>query len=323
MKDVQRFFSTRHPRHFKLYNLCSEGAYDVSKFEGRVIRFPFDDHNPCPFELIEPFCKDILQWTKSEVDNVAAIHCKAGKGRTGMMIACYLLFSGHSSDATAALRYFAVKRTKNEAGVTIPSQIRYVHYWDHYLRLKKAGTILPLQNRVILKTLTIRGIPKALRAGAAKENPEISFQIENGKTGFNSRGVLQPEVRIAEDYILLSGSSSSGIVTLDGNAKFTFYKHTGKLTNKEKMFHFWIYTPFLELKTPSDEMGINLRQKTVGDILSSGTRHLSLTKAYIDKACKDKGHKLYPENLAIELVFDSLEKTVASPSTSSGLSLLE
>ena len=34
LKDVQRFFSRRHPTAYKLYNLCSERAYDPAKFEG-------------------------------------------------------------------------------------------------------------------------------------------------------------------------------------------------------------------------------------------------------------------------------------------------
>lgn len=45
MTDVQRFFHKRHPDNYRLYNLCSERWYDAAKFEGRVARFPFDDHN--------------------------------------------------------------------------------------------------------------------------------------------------------------------------------------------------------------------------------------------------------------------------------------
>ena len=31
IQDVQRFFTERHPNHFKIYNVCSERRYDPSK----------------------------------------------------------------------------------------------------------------------------------------------------------------------------------------------------------------------------------------------------------------------------------------------------
>lgn len=34
MPDVQRFFDTRHAGHYRVYNLCSERDYDISKFDG-------------------------------------------------------------------------------------------------------------------------------------------------------------------------------------------------------------------------------------------------------------------------------------------------
>ena len=63
---------------------------------------------------------------------VVAIHCKAGKGRTGCIIACLLVFLGVCSSADDALLYFARQRTHNSKGVTIPSQIRSVlRFSDH------------------------------------------------------------------------------------------------------------------------------------------------------------------------------------------------
>lgn len=62
-----------------------------------------------------------------------AIHCKAGKGRTGLAIACYILFMEGCRESYDAIELFNRRRTLDMKGLSIPSQIRYAHYFDHFL----------------------------------------------------------------------------------------------------------------------------------------------------------------------------------------------
>ena len=77
---------------------------------------------------------------KRNPQNIVAIHCKAGKGRTGVMISTYLLHSQYSfknekgelctlNTVKDALLYYGINRTSNGKGVTCASQLRYVHYY--------------------------------------------------------------------------------------------------------------------------------------------------------------------------------------------------
>lgn len=112
MEDVQKFLDTKHKDNYKVFNLCLEKAYESSCFYHRVERFPFEDHKPPPFDLILPFCKSVDAYIKDKPKHVAVVHCKAGKGRTGTMIASYLLYNGSLTSSMGALDFFSEKRTQ-------------------------------------------------------------------------------------------------------------------------------------------------------------------------------------------------------------------
>ena len=131
--DVRNFLDQRHGDKYFVYNLCSERSYDPSIFDGRVHRYPFDDHNPPEFDMIRRFCVDADEWLKKDPQNVAVVHCKAGKGRTGVMICALMLQQKISDKAIDVLSEYGRRRTNDEKGVTIPSQRRYIMYYADFM----------------------------------------------------------------------------------------------------------------------------------------------------------------------------------------------
>ncbi|BHF69150.1 hypothetical protein SprV_0301219200 [Sparganum proliferum] len=136
IEEVSRFFEQKHKGHYKIYHLCSERDFDACRFSGPVVRYPFSDHSAPQFDQIMALCEDAMQFLNLHPENIVAINCKAGKGRTGVMVCACLMEMQEAKDAADALRIYAERRTRNGQGVTIPSQRRYV---DYYSRLINGG----------------------------------------------------------------------------------------------------------------------------------------------------------------------------------------
>jgi phosphatidylinositol-3,4,5-trisphosphate 3-phosphatase/dual-specificity protein phosphatase PTEN len=85
--------------------------------------------------------------------NVAVVHCNAGKGRTGTLISCYLIFSGLADNAKDAITYYGWKRFKHGRGVTQPSQIRYVHYFEQVYKGIIKSPVLKTPTKIVVHTI--------------------------------------------------------------------------------------------------------------------------------------------------------------------------
>ena len=234
MEEVQRFFETRHREHYKVYNLCSERIYEASKFQGRVMHFPFDDHN-CPnFNDMEYFCQDVGAFLTADPANIVAIHCKAGKGRTGLMIAVFMLYAGVWENPEQALSYYAFARTKNMKGVTIASQIRWVYYFDKYLRLRDFGIGLPPPHAKKLIRIVV-GANAPLFDAITVTNNGVKYTSSHNFPKFWKRDAADGTIDV------LCGDNI--VLTKDFCITFIQYKFFG--ASKSVVFGAWLNTQFV------------------------------------------------------------------------------
>uniref|UniRef100_A0A0K0FC18 phosphatidylinositol-3,4,5-trisphosphate 3-phosphatase n=1 Tax=Strongyloides venezuelensis TaxID=75913 RepID=A0A0K0FC18_STRVS len=156
MEDTKNFLEFYHSKHYLVFNLRDQFTYDEKNFDNRVRIFEMTDHHPPRLELIAPFCREVHKYLQEDPRNIVAVHCKAGKGRTGVMICAYLVYINFFLSPRKIMEYYSVIRTINNKGITIPSQRRYVYYF-HHLRQKKLNYI-PL--RIELVGIYIERPPK-------------------------------------------------------------------------------------------------------------------------------------------------------------------
>lgn len=243
--EVYRFLETHHKDHYRIYNLCSERHYEHNRFHGRVAEFPFEDHNPPMIETIGPFCDDVNKWLNMHQENVVAIHCKAGKGRTGVMICAFLVHSGRAVTPQEALKMYAQYRTSDLKGVTIPSQRRYVEYY--------AGLVSGphhLYSAVRLKPTKITFLPPPpILNGSSSTFYLIIYQNHKQglKTIFKSEPLEVKKNSVSFDYFFKQP------LIISGDVKFEF-KSCEKIAFKssKSIFSFWFNTYFLPESTSTN-----------------------------------------------------------------------
>ena len=269
MEEVQRFLNTRHTAHYKVYNLCEERSYPKNSFFKQEI-FPFKDHEAPPLNLMKSFCEDAKNFLDEDKKNIVAVHCKAGKGRTGTMICCLLLYMNTFETAAECLQYYGMMRAENGKGVTIPSQIRYVNYFEKIIKEKMPHPVVFIKKIITkIRMFTLPMFHKVYTPYFKIENNGMEYSSEKKKTDFKKEDL----------FALVDFDIEKGFL-VEGDVKVTFYSDK-LLKKKENIFKFWFNTNFI----PND---CNIYQ---------------FKKEEIDKACKDKECKYYSPGFKIEIHF--------------------
>jgi len=236
--ELASFLDTKHGSFYKVYNLCSETnrLYDPSLFGGRLASFPFDDHHVPPLTLIVAFTASASSWLAQHTEHVVAIHCKAGKSRTGLMVCALLVKLGVVEDANAAEELYNRKRTNDGKGLTLPSQRRYLRYFCE--ALNKPDDAHETPPRVGVSAVYLYGTAARLAAslgpghfrtrvlaGVSTEGKAIEGSrrwelVDDGSGVECLRIPLSPPAVISGDFLILLGAN---------NRPFWAHMHTSYL----------------------------------------------------------------------------------------------
>ncbi|KAJ4900262.1 PTEN 3 [Raphanus sativus] len=241
MEEVIKFFETHHKDKYKVYNLCSERLYDASRFEGKVASFPFDDHNCPPIQLIPSFCQSAYTWLKDDIQNVVVVHCKAGMGRTGLMICCLLLYLKFFPTAEEAIDYYNQKRCLDGKALVLPSQIRYVKYYERVQN--QFGGKVPPERRCMLRGFRLINCPYWIR-------PAITVSNHNDIL-FSTKKHEKTKDLVPEDFwikapkkgvVVFAIPGEAGLTELAGDFKIHFQDSDGD-------FYCWLNTTLTDTRT--------------------------------------------------------------------------
>jgi protein-tyrosine phosphatase len=140
--QLVKFLDYKHGSDWSIFEFRAEGTgYPDSEVYHRIHHFPWPDHHPPPFAIIPDLMAAMRNWIQRTDDGiggkkpkrVAVLHCKAGKGRSGTT-ACSYLISEEGWSQAEAIRRFTERRMRVGfgAGVSIPSQVRWISYVDRW-----------------------------------------------------------------------------------------------------------------------------------------------------------------------------------------------
>lgn len=207
--------------------------------------------------------RDWLKGLDAPEDRVVVVHCKAGKGRSGTA-ACSYLISEEGWSVDDALMRFTARRMRSGfgAGVSIPSQLRYIGYVDKWT---KHGKIY-VESQVEVLEVHVWGLRQGVKVG-------INGFIDEGKTikifhvfGKHERMVVDGQAQ-ADGEAKLAGSDENALPIQEAMPKSDANSRTqSSLSNVDQMGSeigggAVIFRPSSRIILPSNDIDIDFERR--------------------------------------------------------------
>lgn len=243
--EILRFMDHYHKDHYKMFNFCCEygRGYEASVYHGRVERYPFKDHNTPPLNTMHAFATSAKEWLEADQSNVVNMHCKAGKGRAGLMCCVALVRTGACQSAADAMALYDKTRVKNNKGLTVVSQRKYVTFyeriWREFWGVKGNIGDVPAINDYVLPDEPEYRVYGVEIFGANEANlPNLSIHMYKGTN-------LAPVFLVAQNADESNPMAFDVDTVIQGNFKIRIDFKKGFFKKSKKAFELWHNTLFL------------------------------------------------------------------------------
>ena len=170
------------------------------------------------------------------------INCRAGKGRTGTIICCYLLFSGRFDSVDDAFDYYSKKRFDLGEGVTQPSQKRYVIYFANLL---KQQIHFPLVRSIT--SIIVNKPPPNLIEGTLKPYFEIYLGNGDELSYSNKCSYFEQKKIFANSADKITITDSNFILPVCGDLTIKIYNN--KIMSSKNIGRIAFNTAFIDTDT--------------------------------------------------------------------------
>ncbi|ETI33840.1 hypothetical protein F441_19354 [Phytophthora nicotianae CJ01A1] len=286
--EVQQFLEERHGGDYFVYNFCDgpNRSYPPSIFDGRVKNYPIEDHNVPTLQMMMAFCDEAAAWLDANEKHVVALHCKAGKGRAGMMACMLLLRMGFSASATDAIDRYNRERVNDRRGLTVVSQKKWVNYYAALLAQTS------VQGEPILEPTFVIQRLKLNNTLTAAKPPKLRLRIYALRSDGSPKTLMHQQIGSNEFEL---HEEIRGCVMLE------FYRERVNGCMRAKHFKIWFNTFFLNPGTWSCNQTVKIFLTLLAFIVDNETGCVIFSRSEMDWAARDKKYRRLPAAFELEM----------------------